>query len=86
MKKAPVGSKKVNAKQKAEKLLREKNKNEFQACIKLTGDIKLCAASTIYIDGFGIFDGKYFIEKSVHNIDGSGYTTEIEIRKVLEGY
>lgn len=54
--------------------------------MRLVGDIKLCAGSVVEIEGFGIFDGKYFIETAVHNLDSSGYITEIEVRKTLEGY
>lgn len=86
LKKTPKGTKTMAAAQKAKNLLREKNKNEYKANIRLMGDVKLNAGSTIYINGFGYFDGKYYIETAVHSIDSSGYVTEIEIRKVLEGY
>ncbi|MCM8819763.1 MAG: hypothetical protein NC925_03095 [Candidatus Omnitrophica bacterium] len=87
VKKSPKDAKATLAIKKAKKRLREKNKNEFKANLRLVGDIKLCAGSVVEIEGFGIFDGKYFIEMAVHNLDSSGgYITEIEIRKTLEGY
>ena len=31
------------------------------------------------------YDGKYILTKATHNV-GSGYTCNLELRKVLEGY
>lgn len=86
MKKASKAVKAELAKKKAKGALREKNKNEFRVKLKIVGDVRICAGAVIEIEGFGIFDGRYFIDTATHSIDNSGYTTELEIRKTLEGY
>ena len=50
----------------------------------LLGDIRLLAARTVLVVGYGKFDGKYFIEEAEHT--GAGYTVKIDLRQVLEGY
>lgn len=78
-----------NVKSQAEALrlahmkLREQNKNYGRASLSLVGDIRMSAGLTINLSSFGRYDGKYIIEKATHAIGGSGYTTSVEIRKVL---
>lgn len=79
-------SNKAEADRKAKKELRDKNKKEFVGKISLTGDTRLLASCVVDVVGFGKFDGRYIIEKATHKVDGSGYVTDIEIRKCLEGY
>ncbi|WP_217562795.1 phage late control D family protein [Paenibacillus sp. GbtcB18] len=67
----------------AEKSLREKNKEAGKASLSLAGDIRLAAGVTINIEGWGRFDGKYLIISAGHKIGSGGYSTDIEIRKVL---
>lgn len=69
----------------ARKLLRQKNKEETKLSITLLGNIALVAGVTVIIEGWGAFDGKYFVEQADHAV-GSGYTTKIDLRRVLEGY
>ncbi|MCZ8520122.1 MULTISPECIES: phage late control D family protein [Paenibacillus] len=68
------------------KRLREKNKNAVKASLKLPGDVRLVTTATVTLAGWKNFDGKYIIESSKHDVGGSGYTTSLELRKVLEGY
>ncbi|WP_068775781.1 phage late control D family protein [Paenibacillus sp. FJAT-26967] len=67
----------------AEKSLRDKNKEVGRASLSLAGDIRLAAGTTITITGFYRFDGKYLVESAGHKVGSSGFTTDIEIRKVL---
>ncbi|MEK5477576.1 contractile injection system protein, VgrG/Pvc8 family [Paenibacillus sp. FSL R5-0407] len=67
----------------ARKSLREKNKEAGKASLTLVGDIRMAAGLTIDIVGWGRFDGKYIIESCRHQINGGGYITTLEIRKVL---
>ncbi|WP_238650007.1 phage late control D family protein [Paenibacillus piscarius] len=69
--------------QLARKRLREKNKLVGTGSLSLMGDIRMAATLTLNIKGWGRFDGKYIIESAKHSIGGSGYTTDLEIRKVL---
>ncbi len=74
------------ARQLAMKRLREKNKAECSAEFSLVGDASLVAGVTVEVEGFGMFDEKYIVETATHNVTGSGYTTQIKLRRVLEGY
>jgi phage protein D len=66
--------------------LRQKNKEEFQAEFTLVGDTRLVAGVTIEVAGYGMFDGKYIIKTATHSVTASGYTLQIKLRRVLEGY
>ncbi|RXZ84580.1 late control protein [Paenibacillaceae bacterium] len=74
----------AEATKKAQKALRNKNKEAEKASLTLMGDPSLMQGVTITVAGFGAFDGKYIIDSANHMI-GNGYETRIEIRKVL-GY
>lgn len=74
------------AKQLAEKHLRLHNKFYKTASFTLPGNPVLVSGVTLMLDGFGAWDGKYIIRQATHSVDGSGYTTKVELRKVLEGY
>ena len=69
----------AEAKQIAEKKLKELNDKEVTGQISLMGDFRFSAGNNIEIKDFGAFDGKYCIEKAVHSISGSGYTTSLDI-------
>lgn len=65
--------------------LRGKNGNEQKASLELMGNPALVAGITIKLEGFGQFDGHYFIEKATHKVGGNaGYATSLEIRKTLD--
>ena len=70
----------------AEKHLRLKNKYEYSASFTLPGDPRMVAGVTLAISDFGPWDGKYIIKQVKHSLGGSGYVTQIELRRVLEGY
>lgn len=65
--------------------LRALNKRETVGTLTLVGDVRLLSSATIRLKGFGSFSGKYYIDKAAHTV-GSGYSTSLEIHKVLEGY
>lgn len=65
-----------------ESALREKNESAETANISVMGHPSLVAGITINIQGFGSYDGIYFVEKAEHKI-GTGYTTSAELRKTL---
>lgn len=71
------------AQRAARNSLRDKNKGAGKGSLTLVGDIRLASGLTIDVVGWGRFDGKYIIESCRHQINGGGYTTVIEIRKVL---
>lgn len=85
IKNATKDQKKAKALDMAKGKLRAKNKYEFTGSITIVGDVSIVAGVNIQIENFGVFDGKYAVDKAVHSI-GNGYTTSIEIHRVLEGY
>lgn len=70
----------------AAKLLRLKNKYEKTASFTLPGNPGLVAGVTVMLSGWGMWNGKYIIKQAKHKIGSSGYTTQITLRNVLEGY
>lgn len=77
---------KDEAKALAEKLLRMHNKYAKTAVFTLPGNPDLVAGVTVTLEGWGAWDGKYIITQAKHTVDGSGYTVQIKLRRVLEGY
>lgn len=67
----------------AQKSLRMHNKLAKTATFTLPGDVGLVAGVTVRLKGWGGWDGKYIVTKAVHTVGGSGYTTQITMRKVL---
>lgn len=71
----------------ASKMLRLHNKFECTASFSFPGNTALCAGVNVSLSGFGYWDGKYIIKQARHNVSGSsGYTTQVDLRRVLEGY
>lgn len=73
------------AERKGKAELRRANKNEVTGTLAMQGDIRIVAGVTITLRNAGCFDGRYFVEKITHTIS-NGYTMNLEIRRVLEGY
>ncbi len=69
----------------AKKRLRLHNKLAKTATFTMPGDVGLVAGVTVLLKGWGGWDGKYIVTRAVHTVGGSGYTTQIRLRKVL-GY
>lgn len=69
----------------AKKRLREKNTQQFTASFSMFGDVQLVAGATVKLKGFQEFDRKYKITKATHKLTG-GYTVDLELKQVLEGY
>ncbi len=82
---AKVGSI-AEAKVLAEKRLRLHNKYEKTAAFTLPGDPDIVAGVTVMLSDWGAFDGKYIIKQARHSVDDNGYSVQIKLRRVLEGY
>ena len=83
--KARVSSK-DEAKALAEKHLRLHNKYTKSATFTMPGNPALVAGVTVMLEGWGGWNGKYIITQAKHTVSDSGYTTQIKLRRVLEGY
>lgn len=74
------------AKKLAEKYLRLHNKFEKTATFSVPGNPALVAGITCTLKKFGLWSGKYIISEARHTVSNNGYVTQINCRKVLEGY
>ena len=63
---------------------RELNKNQYTGSIDLQGNVNFIAGICVNIQGFGKFNGKYFIDKAAHTL--KGYGVSLELHKCLVGY
>lgn len=64
----------------AEKLLRSRNKFEKTGRFTLPGNPSLLASEGIDLKGWGAFDGRYIIKRTVHDVSSGGYKTDMELR------
>lgn len=74
------------AKALAEKLLRRHNRYAKTAVFTLPGNSDLVAGVTVLLEKWGGWDGKYIVTQAKHTVGGSGYTVDVRLRRVLEGY
>lgn len=72
----------AEAKALAEKNLRSYNKFAKTASFSLPGNVNLAAGLTVELVDFGGWSGQYLISRATHSLSGSGYTTQIDLRKV----
>ena len=71
------------AKAKAKAAIDHANDEATMATLNLWGNPKLVAGMNVELEGFGKLSGRYQIAKSRHELTrGSGYSTEIEVRRV----
>lgn len=67
----------------ADKLLRSRNKFEKTGRFTLPGNPSLVASEGIELAGWGAFNGRYIIKRTVHDISSGGYKTDIELRTAV---
>lgn len=75
----------AEAQQLAKKRLREKNTQEYTASLKVVGDVSLVAGVTVKLKGWQQFDKKYKVTQAKHSLT-NGYTVDLSLKQVLEGY
>ena len=76
----------AEAKRLATAKLRNLNRRSVIGSLTLVGDTTLVAGIVISCRGFGSFDGNFIIEEATHTLDGSGYRTALELRRVNNVY
>lgn len=69
----------------AAKYLRLHNKYQKTASFTLPGNPLIGSGMTVELEGWGTWSGKYIVSQAKHTLSNS-YTTQIELRKTLEGY
>lgn len=73
------------AMERAKTELRKRNKREVEGELTCWGLPEAKAGLNMSVGGFGVFNGKYAMEKLNQKIDKSGgYTCSLSVRKVLE--
>jgi phage protein D len=65
--------------------LRELNKKEYTFSFTTDGCPEQVSSQTVNINGFGFFDGKYYIDRIERKV-GGGTTATLDLHRVLEGY
>ena len=79
----------VDSEGEAERLaksrLREENKKEYTFNLTVAGNLSYKAGVTLELEEFGIYSGKYIVDRAEHSIS-NGYTTTLQMHKCLEGY
>jgi len=75
----------AEAERLAKSAVREKNKNEFTFSCSIPGNLSLVSSQTVIIEGFGKFDGKYYIDQASRKL-GLGLVTSLNMHRVLGGY
>lgn len=73
----------AEAQRVAKAKFRELNKAETTFSGTLPGNTRMVSGANVTLNGFGLFDGKYFIDKATHKV-GGGYTTALEMHKVKQ--
>ena len=61
--------------------LHQANKKEVTGSFTLAGDLGLVGGVTVAVEGYGKFDGDYFVESAKHSYGDSGYTTTVSVRE-----
>ena len=59
---------------------------EGEVSLPLAGNLDIVAGVTAKLTGWGAWNGKYIVEQAAHSVGSSGYTTQVKLRKTLEGY
>lgn len=76
-------SDKSQALELAKQMLRLHNKYEYEASFTFPGNTDLTAGSVVVLEDFGAWNGKYIIRQAKHTLNGSGYSTQISLRKAI---
>lgn len=58
--------------------LKKRNRKKVTCNLTVVGRTDLVSGSTVYLSGFGAFDGKYYVQKSEHRVQ-NGYTVSLEL-------
>ena len=66
--------------------LRSLNARRITGSMTLLGDVALLAGEVIDCQGFGSFDGHFYIEQTTHSVSANGYTTTLRLRRVNNQY
>lgn len=70
----------------AKYIIREKNSKEYTGYLVCSGDISLAVGNIIALSGYGEYDRKYIITKSIQKLNLGLHTTAIWFEMVTEGY
>ena len=67
-----------------EAAIRTANRKETVMQLTLPPKLSLAATNTVTVSGFGVMDGKYFIEQVSHSISRKSYSMQVKLSRVPE--
>ena len=70
-----------DAQRLAKKKLREQNRKETTVQVTAVGNFVYRCGATLNIEGYGVYDGKYLIDKADHKVGRGGYEVSMELTK-----
>lgn len=66
----------------AKAALQEVTSKEIEGTLNLEGRPLMVAGTRVFLEGFGVLDGKWMITESSHSVSpGSGYTTTLRVKR-----
>jgi uncharacterized protein len=69
---------------RAQSHLHAANMHQIKASMTIPGTMAYRSGNTVMLTGFGAFDTvKFIIEEAKHKLEGSGYTTDLELRTTV---
>ncbi len=66
--------------------LRRHNKFAKTAVFTLAGNCNVVGGAVVELADFGSWDGSYMVYEAKHSVGSGGYTVQVKLRRVLEGY
>ena len=72
----------AQAKEKAEKRLKELSRQAITGEPTVVGDPVLEAEKRVILEGFGRFSGTYYINRAIHRFGVSGYTVDLSVTNI----
>lgn len=77
----------AEAKRLAKAKLRKLNSRKVTGSIDIVGDPSMVAGVVITLKGFAsTLDGRFLVEQATHTVDGGGYKTALQIRRINANY
>lgn len=70
----------------AKATLRKLNRRQVTGSVSVIGDVSLVAGVVIKCEGFGKFDGNFYIESASHSMTSSGYVSNLSLVRVNTNY
>lgn len=74
----------ADAERKIKATVNKANEDSFTLSLTVFGNPDMVSSQCVTVGELGVANGKYYIKKATHSIGSSGYTTALEMCKVVE--